>query len=171
MRLHHYSQTRPEAAGWLTEQILKFSNTEPADWQHWLLAAIADWRDEWLSVLENLTVEKEKAAELAGIVKHLPKNFTRDLATEALEQIVAADLTANYPKGKAGKLRPAPSEIFEVAKFLVALAPVKNGSDPLVEDWNWACGDMESLLQLMQEFTENFFRTQAHRRRPGLSRS
>ena len=51
LRLHNYSQTRPDAAGWLAEQIQKFSATEPADWQRWLLAAIADWRDEWLPVL------------------------------------------------------------------------------------------------------------------------
>ena len=33
LRLHHYSQTRPDAAGWLAEQIEKFSAGEPADWQ------------------------------------------------------------------------------------------------------------------------------------------
>ena len=58
LRLHHYSQTRPDAAGWLAEQIQKFSAAEPTEWQRWLLAAIADWRDEWLPVLENL--EKRK---------------------------------------------------------------------------------------------------------------
>ena len=54
LRLHHYAQTRPDAEGWLAGQIEKFSATEPADWQEWLLAAIEDWRDEWLPVLENL---------------------------------------------------------------------------------------------------------------------
>jgi ATP-dependent helicase/nuclease subunit A len=156
LRLHHYSQTRPDAAGWLAEQIQKFSATEPADWQHWLLAAITDWRGEWLAVLENLTVANEKAAELAGIFNRLPKNFTRELATEVLEQIVAADLTANYAKGKAGKLRPALGDIFEEAKFLAALAPVKNGNDPLAEDWSWVSGQMETLLRLAQDFAGKF---------------
>ena len=54
LRLHHYSQTRPDAEGWLAGQIEKFSATEPADWQKWLLTAIQDWHDEWLPVLENL---------------------------------------------------------------------------------------------------------------------
>src|SRR5260221_13443258 len=46
LRLHNYSQTRPDAAGWLAGEINKFSAKEPADWRNWLLAAIADWRDE-----------------------------------------------------------------------------------------------------------------------------
>ena len=54
LRLHHYSQTRPDAAGWLAEQIQKFSAAEPAEWRCWLLAAIQDWHDEWLPALENL---------------------------------------------------------------------------------------------------------------------
>jgi len=156
LRLHHYSQTRPDAAGWLAAQIKKFSAIEPIEWQSWLFKAISGWRDEWLPILENLKSENEKAAELAGIFRHLPKNFTRKLSAAVLEQIAAADLTANYPKGKAGKLRPALGEIFEEAKFLATLAAVKDGSDPLAEDWSWVRGQMEALLRLAQEFTEKF---------------
>ena len=156
LRLHHYSQTRPDAAGWLAEQIQKFSAARPAEWHGWLLDAVEDWRNEWLPVLENLKGGNEKAAELTGILSRLDKNFARELAAEVLEQIAVADLTANYPKGKAGKLRPALGGIFEEAKFLAALAPVKNGNDPLAEDWSWVRGDMETLLRLAQEFTEKF---------------
>lgn len=60
LRLHNYSQTRPDAAGWLADQIKKFSTPEPTDWQRWLLIAITDWRDEWLPVLENLKGEMKK---------------------------------------------------------------------------------------------------------------
>ena len=90
LRLHNYSQARPDAAGWLAQQREKFSAAEPADWQHWLLGAIAGWRDEWLPVLKNLgapvsdparfeanqhragsetgaPAANEKATELAGI--------------------------------------------------------------------------------------------------------
>ena len=156
LRLHHYSQTRPDAAGWLAEQIQKFSAAEPKDWQSWLLTAIEDWRDEWLPVLEILKNGNEKAAELTGILSRLQKHFTRALAAEVLEQIVSANLTSNYPRGKAGKLRPALGSIFEEAKFLASLAPVKNGGDPLTEDWNWIRSHMETLLRLAQEFAEKF---------------
>src|SRR5258706_1661161 len=110
LRLHHYAQTRPDAEGWLARQVEKFSATEPADWQRWLLATIEDWRDEWLSVLQNLGTpvsgtarssqdelqagpeagapsNNEKAAELTGIFQRLQKTFTRKLAAEVLGQI------------------------------------------------------------------------------------
>ena len=86
LRLHHYSQTRPDADGWLARQIEKFSMDEPMEWRRWLLDVVEDWRDEWLPVLENLGTPvsdparsirpagsetgappaNEKAAELAG---------------------------------------------------------------------------------------------------------
>jgi ATP-dependent helicase/nuclease subunit A len=156
LRLHHYSQTRPDAAGWLAEQIQKFSADEPTVWLDWLLQAITDWRDEWLPVLENLESENEKAAELANILRPLPKEVSRETAVEILERIVVADLTVNYPKGRAGKLRPALGHIFEEATFLRSLAAMKNGSDPLAEDWSWVRNQMATLLRLAQEFAEIF---------------
>jgi ATP-dependent helicase/nuclease subunit A len=154
LRLHHYSQTRPDAAGWLAGQIQKFSATEPAEWQHWLLAAIAGWRDEWLPVLDNLKSGNEKAAELAGIFQRLPKTFTRELAAEVLEQILSAD--GNWPAKRKTVLRQPLEDLFDEAAFLAALAPVKDGGDPLAEDWGWVRGQMEALLRLAQEFDRQF---------------
>src|ERR1035437_951780 len=186
LRLHNYSQPRPDAAGWLADQIKKFSTPEPIDWQRWLLIAIEDWRDEWLPVLENLKSGNEKAAELTGILSRLGSapapgavgdapvadvrregasnrtrgacapQFTRELAAEVLEQIVSADGKENFPKGKFTKLREPLEDLFDQATFVAALAPVKNDSDPLVEDWTWVRSHMESLLRLAQEFAEKF---------------
>ena len=63
LRLHNYSQTRPDAAGWLAEQIQKFSAAEPTDWQTWLLAAIQDWREDWLAALAASARSCEAALE------------------------------------------------------------------------------------------------------------
>ncbi len=156
LRLHHYSQTRPAAAGWLAEQIQKFSATEPTDWQNWLLAAIADWRDEWLPVLEDLAGGNEKAAELTGVLQRLQNGFTRERAAEVLEQIVSAD--GNWPAKRKTILRQPLEDLFAEAAFLASLAPVKNGGDPLAEDWSWVRGHMETLLRLAQEFAEKFAR-------------
>jgi ATP-dependent helicase/nuclease subunit A len=156
LRLHHYSQTRPGSAGWLAEQIQTFSASAPTEWQNWLVVAIKDWRDEWLPVLENLKSGNEKAAELTGILSRLKKNFTRELAAEALAQIASADGKENFPKGKFTKLREPLEDLFDEAAFLAALAPGKNGSDPLAEDWSWVRGHMETLLRLAQEFAEKF---------------
>ena len=82
--------------------------------------------------------------------------FTRELAAEVLEQIVSADGKENFPKGKFTKLREPLEDLFDQAAFLVALAPIKNGNDPLAEDWSWVRGHMETLLRLAQEFAEKF---------------
>ena len=53
LRLHHYAQTRPDADRWLAEQITRFASPEPVEWREWLSDAIADWREEWLPVLDK----------------------------------------------------------------------------------------------------------------------
>ena len=174
LRLHNYSQTRPAAAGWLAGQIHKFSAIEPADWQCWLLAAIEDWRDEWLASLgtpasgtarssrdelravpeAGAPPSNEKAAELAGILSRPGKKFSREEAAEVLEQIISAD--GDWPAKRKTILRKPLESLFDEAEFLAALAAVKNGTDPLAEDWTWVRGHMETLLRLAQEFAEAF---------------
>lgn len=153
--LHNYSQARPDAAGWLAGQRGQFSSGEPVGWLKWLLHAIADWRNEWLPTLENLWAENEKAAELTDLLSRLKPETPREAAAEILAEVVAADLTANYPKRQAGKLRPALGSIFKEAEFLVSLATIKNGTDPLIEDWSWVRGQMETLLRLAEEFAQS----------------
>jgi ATP-dependent helicase/nuclease subunit A len=188
LRLHHYAQTRPDAEGWLAGQIEKFSANEPADWQKWLLAAIQDWRDEWLPVLENLKDGNEKAKELLAVLmktgvggvapaksgvapdfssdegvrrdaghnrpEACSTNISREAATAVLEQIVAAD--GNWPARRQTALRKPLKDLFDDAKFLTSVAEVKNGRDPLAEDWNWVRGQMTALLRLAQNFAARF---------------
>jgi ATP-dependent helicase/nuclease subunit A len=68
LRLHHYTQTRPDADRWLAEQITRFASPEPVEWREWLGAAITGWREEWLPVLESLKNGNEKAAELFEVL-------------------------------------------------------------------------------------------------------
>jgi ATP-dependent helicase/nuclease subunit A len=152
LRLHRYAQTRPDAAGWLTGQIQKFSAAEPTDWQSWLLTAIESWRDEWLARLD--TASDEKSAELAGILSRLKNNFSRELAAEVLEQILSAD--GNWPAKRKTILRKPLEHLFDEAGFLASLAEVKNGTDPLAEDWTWVRTDMATLLRLAEEFAGKF---------------
>ena len=154
LRLHNYSQARPNAAEWIRQHREKFSAAEPADWRRWLSQAIADWRDEWLPVLEGLKTENEKAAELAGILSRLPKEFSRAAAAETLEQIISAD--GNWPAKRKTVLRKPLEKYFDEAAFLLSLATVKNGADPLAEDWSWVRGQMETLLRLAEEFAGTF---------------
>jgi len=154
MRLHHYAQTRPDAEGWLTRQLENFTQPEPDEWRMWLLGAIRDWRDEWLPALENLRAGNEKADELTDILRRLPKNFSRTAAAEILERVVSAD--GHWPAKRKTVLREPLKDFFDDAKFLVSLAAVKNGHDPLFEDWNWVRGHMTALLRLSHNFSARF---------------
>ncbi len=174
LRLHHYSQTRPDADGWLARQIEKFSMDEPTEWRRWLLDVISRWRDEWLPVLENLGTPvsdparslkpagsetgappaNEKAAELAGLLRPLQETGSRQAAAEVLEQIISAD--GGWPAKRKTALRKPLEDFFDEAKFLMSLAVVNNGNDPLAEDWNWVRGHMTALLRLVQDFGRRF---------------
>jgi ATP-dependent helicase/nuclease subunit A len=150
LRLHHYSQTRPDAEKWLAEQIEVFSAVEPIQWRKWFSTAISNWRDEWLPALENSRAENPKAAECLEILRQSDP-------PEILQKVLAADGKENYPKGKFTKLREPLEDFFDDADFLNALAATKE-NDPLTEDWNWIRIHMKSLLQLAQEFSEKIFK-------------
>ena len=175
LRLHHYSQARPDAAGWLAEQVKYFFAAEPLIWQGWLREALASWREDWLPVLDNLgapasgpagsktlhagsetsaPTANSKAAELAGILSTFDRNCSRENAAEMLEQILSAD--GEWPAKKKTILRKPLEKIFDEAKFLFSLAHCKNGSDPLAEDWDWVRGQMTALLRLAQEFAGKY---------------
>jgi ATP-dependent helicase/nuclease subunit A len=177
LRLHHYAQTRPDAAGWLVGQIAKFSTNEPADWQKWLLEAIAGWRDEWLPVLENLKSGNEKAAGLLEIFQCLGSapapgaagdapvadvrregacapRFTRQLAAEVLGQLISAD--GDWPAKRKTILRKPLEDLFNEAEFLASVATTETGSDPLAEDWQGVRGPVTALLRLAQNFAARF---------------
>jgi ATP-dependent helicase/nuclease subunit A len=177
LRLHHYAQTRPDADGWLARQIEKFASPAPDEWREWLLDGIRAWRDEWLPALENLGTpasgtarstrnelravpeagapsNNEKAAELADILRQLPKIFPRKAAAEILEQIISAD--GNWPAKRKTALRKPLEKFFADAAFLHSLAPVENDHDPLAEDWDWVRGPMGALVRLTQNFAGRF---------------
>jgi ATP-dependent helicase/nuclease subunit A len=155
LRLHNYAQTRPDADGWLAQQIEHFASPSPDEWRGWLLDGIRAWRDEWLPVLESLGAPaNEKAAELPGILRRLPKNFSRSAAAEILAQIISAD--GNWPAKRKTVLRKPLEKFFADAAFLHSLAPVTDGRDPLAEDWDWVRGHMGALLRLAQNFAARF---------------
>lgn len=145
LRLHHYSQARPDAAGWLAEQRARFATATSADWPGWFAEAIEDWRQEWLPVLENLRSDNVKAAELAVLLKSGKSD------AEMLAAIIAAD--ANWPRGKKTILREPFIDLFAEAEFLQSLLPTPSGTDPLAEDWSWVRAHMATLLGLAEEFS------------------
>jgi ATP-dependent helicase/nuclease subunit A len=81
-------------------------------------------------------------------------NISREAATAVLKQIITAD--GNWPARRQTVLRKPLKDLFDEAKFLASVASVKNGSDPLAEDWNWVRGQMTALLRLTQNFAARF---------------
>ena len=156
LRLHHYSQTRPDAAGWLDDQLQTFQTAKSTDWLEWFHAGVNDWRADWLPVLENLKPVNAKAAELLDIFGKLRPDTSRSELASFLEQVLATDSKDGYPKGKKVAFRKPLENLFEEAAFLDSLAAPQNGMDPLLEDWDWVRNSMETLVQLAQEFAKKF---------------
>jgi ATP-dependent helicase/nuclease subunit A len=154
LRLHDYSQTRPDAESWLAEQIQQFESATPDEWHTWLLDGIYNWRDEWQPALEKLRAENIKAAECLEILRKLPEKISREQAAAILSEI--QDTSAVWPKGKKGVLEKPLEKFFADAAFLNSLAAVKDGRDPLAEDWGWIHGPMTALLRLAQNFSARF---------------
>jgi ATP-dependent helicase/nuclease subunit A len=145
LRLHNYAQTRPDAEGWLAEQIEIYSAAEPIKWRGWFSDAVVNWHDEWLPALENLRAENPKAAECLDILR-------KSDPPDALRKISAAD--ADWPRGTK-KFREPLEDFFGDANFLKSLITTKE-NDPLAEDWDWIRGHMSTLLRLAREFAKKF---------------
>ncbi len=156
LRLHHHAQAQPDAAGWLARQRESFAAATPADWLRWLAAAVADWRHDWLPLLQRQAAVNEKAAELADLLSALGGEDSgpdwRTIAAGVVESIVAAD--GHWPSRRKTVLRQPLADIFEEAQFLHSLLVQTGGHDPLAEDWSWVRGQMQTLLQLAEEFAD-----------------
>jgi ATP-dependent helicase/nuclease subunit A len=156
LKLHQYSQTRPDAAQWLADQLASFGAEQPARWPQWLESAIDQWRDDWLIQLNRLSPENPKAAELLPKVKSLCGPFNRTAAGTILAEIVDVDRQNIWPKGKKTKLRAPLEKLFESAAFLASITLINDGKDPLTEDWTWVRRHMATLLKLTGEFTAGY---------------
>jgi ATP-dependent helicase/nuclease subunit A len=166
LRLHRYSQTRPDPEGWLNSQTALFATDGPTAWQRWLLKAIPDWRDEWLPTLEAAAGANSISRISATALKRLPAAPSQADAAAALKALVAA--LGECPKGKKTLLINPLEDFFDEARFLLSLvcadrpnasgdtAPSRAEADPLTEDWNWSRTQMITLLELAREFTAEF---------------
>jgi len=71
LRLHHYTQTLPDPAGWVREQLESFATAEPKLWQGWLLRALTEWPTRWMPMLEAL--ENDVAQECLAALQTLSR--------------------------------------------------------------------------------------------------
>lgn len=153
-RVHAYTQTLPDPAGWLRAQLEAFAEPEPRSWPAWLEEGAVAWRSEWLETLAAVPADNERAEQCRTMLEALPAHPTRAQLAAALERLSGLD--GNWPKGKKTSWRKPLDRLFQDAAFLGSLASAQGDQDPLVEDWNWVRPPLTALLALVQEFAAAF---------------
>ncbi|PWU17103.1 MAG: hypothetical protein C5B50_11990 [Verrucomicrobia bacterium] len=165
LRLHHYTQTRPDPKRWMDEQKVMFASREPERWREWFDEAIAGWRDQWLPFLSDLARHNPIAAKCAAALTNVeqasrlpPDHPTRSPGTPTLAKVFNLVLTAldDWPHGKKALWRDPLDEFADEVEFLSSLTEESNGLDPLTQDWEWIRSQMLTLLALAGEFTQEF---------------
>ncbi|HWX19959.1 MAG TPA: UvrD-helicase domain-containing protein [Candidatus Binatia bacterium] len=179
LRLHDYTQTRPDPAGWMRQQLAVFAAAEPEAWLAWLKRGLREWSETWLPVaVEANAAGNNLAGKCAAALEVLKQSLPaadspgprlaawRACAASALERICAFEKDCASGK-KALWLKPL-EKLVEEAEFLFPLArtggedsrngwpPALQSDDPLEQDWNCVRGQMTALLGLVNEFTSAF---------------
>jgi len=145
LKLHEYTQTQVNPAGWIAGQLAIFDDPSAAQWRAWFLEALHAWRDEWVKELCAAPAENEPAKRAASALQALAAEATIDAFAAVVREL----------PDPGSKPKPKPEPFFEEAKFLRSLCP-RPGSDPLGEDWEWVRGDMATLLKLAGDFSQRY---------------
>ena len=163
LRLHHYTQTLRDPAGWFAAQAAAFAQPEPTQWLKWLMEELPKWRASWLALLQAQPPANTKAAECANLLLELTDQSNRSDYAKTLQAILLAD-EGLWPKPKTPHRDPI-KKLFEEAAFLRSICAV-GAADPLNEDWQWARHPMLALLDLAGQFAQAF--QDAKRREGGI---
>ncbi|HLH53229.1 MAG TPA: UvrD-helicase domain-containing protein [Verrucomicrobiae bacterium] len=152
LRIHHYAQTLPDPAGWLTAQLNCFSEAEPVAWRQWWSEAVAGLPGQWLATLQPLISSNGLAAKCASTLEAALAKPGDPGAL--LARIISA--RAECPPGKKGAWFDPIKTFFAEAEFLSALAPAPGRPDPIAQDWAWTRPHMIAVLKLCVEFGQAF---------------
>ena len=154
LKLHHYLQTLPDPAGWWSTQRESFRSSESGCWHEWLRGGIAEWRAEWLPLLQTAAAQNDLAAQCESALTRLEPDPGFKEAAECLQAVIAA--AEDCPRGKQTLWRKPLKHFLQETDFWVSLLPQEGEKDPLTEDWSWVSGTMGTLLDLAQQFADAF---------------
>jgi ATP-dependent helicase/nuclease subunit A len=149
LRLHRYTQSRPDAESWLAEQQEACAAETPGRWEHWLEEAFAGWRDEWRRALE-LESGFEVFDDCLRALSAAGERPDRDSIRAAADGILEAE-QGNWDKQKTKRRKPF-SKFFDEAGLLAAIA----AEGALEADWQAVRGHQGALLALTSAFTRRF---------------
>jgi ATP-dependent helicase/nuclease subunit A len=156
MRLHHYTQTKPDPTGWFDDQLAMLARDEPLRWREWLAQGTREWREQWLPTLEKMAAANDIAKQCAEALRELAPNQPtwRPQAATTLKKIISS--REQCGKRKKGAWLDPLKGFFAEADFLFSLVQPGATVDPLTEDWNWVRAQMTTLLGLAREFETAF---------------
>jgi ATP-dependent helicase/nuclease subunit A len=153
-RLHCYSRSLADPAGWFEKQLAMFAESEPMLWLQCLKIGFLEWREHWIRELKQFSGTSNIAKCLRAL-SAVEGDSPIEKMGEALKQIQEAH-DGNWPVGAIGSVRDRIKEFFLDVAFLASLIPGANDEDPLAQDWEWSRGHMQALLRLTQKFGEAF---------------
>ena len=151
LRLHEYSQTLPDAEGWLGMQLGMFQTPEPKQWRAWLKDGIVSWRQEWLATLERFAPGNRLAHNCIPILQRVTQQSAQAEIAKGLAEILQAE--KDFPRGNKAALAKPLKELFADAALLLSLIAVPQA---LAEDWDWVRGQMATLLEMTRQFSAAF---------------
>jgi ATP-dependent helicase/nuclease subunit A len=152
VRIHHYTQTLANPAGWLAEQTALFSTESPDAWREEFVVAVREWKQEWRETIEPYAQDSKTVNACGQALDNIGANSGFEVIAGQIEAIVAAD--ESKWDGLKKNFRDPIKGFFESAAFLFDLA--KNNGAALAEDWHWSRKPMLTLLRLVQEFSAAF---------------
>ncbi len=133
-RVHNYSQTLRDPAGWFAAQLARFQSAQPDAMAR--LAAWSKWKPGGAPGCPTCNASLPATPTPPNAPRPWPlcppNRPAREFAA-ALAGIVEAD--KDWPRPK-GPWRDPIKEIFDEAEFLVSVC-AEEQADPLAEDWEW----------------------------------
>lgn len=155
LRLHHYTQTLRHPDGWFARELERLAQSAPAHWDPWLRAGLKAWRDDWLPVLDEQPVENTVAQRCSAALRSLDDQCDC-ITLAAILSAIASAAEGPWPRGQKVRLRKPLERFFADARFLKTLMPGPDGTDPLLEDWQWVRQPLTALLELARQFGKEF---------------
>ena len=154
LKLHRYAQTLPDPEGWYAAQLGLFANPAPEFWRSLLVPEMQGWWRQWRPRLQEMSAGNGLAASCLRALGRLEGPCTREEAAAGLGEVIEAN--ANLAHGTVTKQRKPLEKFLEDAGFLLTVASVEDGNDPLEQDWGWVRPHMQTLMELAREFSQEY---------------
>ncbi|MCX8155242.1 MAG: UvrD-helicase domain-containing protein [Verrucomicrobiae bacterium] len=166
LELHRHWRTRPNAEGWLNDQLGLLAKSSPEDWMQKLPRAFTAWAAAWKEYLDlldqphyadNAKILPETIHHAKSFAQLIPNGFSTLAEVSAcLRAIQKHDTTSNWPKRQAEAGRAPIKKFLQETDLLLAYLPDSDvgGANPLAEDWGIVRPWLTTLLELLREFDQ-----------------